>query len=157
MIRTEPRTARKHHKCPCLRTIKPGERYLVHVASPNHDDLGNERWWRVPECGACARQSGRGELLEMPTNFAPAFLGHAPVRHGDGDWRCRCGVPLRAEVSNWEYDEPWLNTGRRGARIAMRSHRLDLEVAVWWSTPEGKALEAELSARQPQRAGEDES
>jgi hypothetical protein len=59
MIRTQTRTARKFRSCGCGRSIKPGERYLSHVASPNHDDFGNERWWRLAECCDCAARYGR--------------------------------------------------------------------------------------------------
>lgn len=55
MIRTIARTARKPHRCSrCSHRIKPGDRYLSHTASPQHDGLGNEGWWRLPECAGCA-------------------------------------------------------------------------------------------------------
>ena len=63
MVRVTPRTARKERICSCRRTIKPGTQYLEHVISPQHDDLGNERWWRAAECSVCAVDSGRAELL----------------------------------------------------------------------------------------------
>ena len=64
MIRTEVRTARKPHYCStgtshCTIRIKPGDRYLLHVASPNHDGLGNQGWWPIAECAGCAETYGR--------------------------------------------------------------------------------------------------
>ena len=64
MIRTEARTARKRHWCQtesvrCTIAIKPGDRYLTHVASPNHDGMGNEGWWPIAECAGCAELYGR--------------------------------------------------------------------------------------------------
>lgn len=63
MMRTTRRRARKLHRCPCRTVIAVGEVYLEHVASPNHGDLGNQYWWRLPECAECARTCGRGDLL----------------------------------------------------------------------------------------------
>lgn len=40
------------------------------------------------------------------------FPGHAPVQHGEGDWRCTCGLAL--------------STGRSGAREMMSVHRYEL-------------------------------
>lgn len=57
MIRTTHRIARKAHTCGrlgCKRRINPGELYLYHVASPDHDDLQNSGWWRSKECRDCA-------------------------------------------------------------------------------------------------------
>lgn len=55
MKRTTVRKARKTHYCSrCHGRIEPGTRYLEHVASPHHDDLGNEGWWRLAECIPCA-------------------------------------------------------------------------------------------------------
>ncbi len=60
MTRATVRKARKFHRCAsCEMPISPGERYLWHVASPNHQDLNNTRWWRYPECGSCAKRYGR--------------------------------------------------------------------------------------------------
>ena len=60
MIRVETRTARKLTRCEgCGAHIEPGDRYLYHVASPHHDDLGNEHWWSLPECAACAARYDR--------------------------------------------------------------------------------------------------
>jgi hypothetical protein len=60
VITTCARTARKPHTCNRCRTrIPAGARYLVHVASPDHDDLGNTGWWRLAECAACATSCGR--------------------------------------------------------------------------------------------------
>jgi hypothetical protein len=64
MMRTTRRRARKAHRCPtCRSTIPIGATYLEHVASPNHEDLGHQYWWRLPECAACAEMCGRGHLL----------------------------------------------------------------------------------------------
>lgn len=63
MMRTQRRRARKLHRCPCSGRIAIGEVYLEHVASPNHGDLGNRGWWRLPECASCAGMCGRGHLL----------------------------------------------------------------------------------------------
>lgn len=64
MMRTTRRVARKLHRCPtCRAQIPIGTIYLEHVASPNHGDLSNQHWWRLPECAACATQCGRGHLL----------------------------------------------------------------------------------------------
>jgi hypothetical protein len=58
-----------------------------------------------------------------------AFPGHALVRHGDGDWRCKCGERLRywhwhtePDGSTWRID----STGKDGAREAMKLHRAHL-------------------------------
>lgn len=59
MTRTTRRRARKAHRCGCGNRIRPGELYLEHVASPQHEDLGNTRWWRLPECSECAERYGR--------------------------------------------------------------------------------------------------
>jgi hypothetical protein len=61
MVRTVQRTARRVHWCSCGCAIAKGERYLEHVASPWHPDLGNDRWWRLHECLSCAERYGRGE------------------------------------------------------------------------------------------------
>lgn len=67
MIRTTLRTARKARNCgDCRSRIQPGDRYLEHVVSPDHEDLGNTRWRRSPECEDCAEGSGRGHLLVKP-------------------------------------------------------------------------------------------
>lgn len=64
MMRTTRRRTRKSRRCPtCRSTIEVGAVYLEHVASPNHGDLGNQYWWRLPECASCARTCGRGDLL----------------------------------------------------------------------------------------------
>jgi len=55
-----------------------------------------------------------------------AFKGHALVRHGPGDWRCRCGEPLRywrwhtaPDGTSYRID----STGKDGAQEAMKLHR----------------------------------
>lgn len=40
------------------RVIAVGDRYLEAVASPDHDGLGNVKWWRITECEPCARARG---------------------------------------------------------------------------------------------------
>lgn len=65
MNRTTRRVARKVHRCSRgCDPIQPGDVYLEHVCSPDHDDLGNTTWWRVAECAPCARQVGRGHLID---------------------------------------------------------------------------------------------
>jgi hypothetical protein len=60
VIRVTKRTARKWYSCPsCGHSILPGDKYLEQVVSPWHDDLGNDRWWRIPECLLCATRYGR--------------------------------------------------------------------------------------------------
>jgi hypothetical protein len=65
------RVARKSHFCEWCwdtqgaRHIRRGDVYLEHVITPNHDDVGNDNWWRVAECSSCARRSGRAELVEQ--------------------------------------------------------------------------------------------
>ena len=73
MMRTTLRRAHKIHRCEgCESFIATGERYLEHVAAPNHDDLGNDHWWRLPECEACARRSGhRGHWFDAPITTIP--------------------------------------------------------------------------------------
>jgi site-specific DNA-cytosine methylase len=62
--RTTRRVARVRHRCTsCLRRIIPGEVYLEHVCSPDHDGLGNKGWWRLAECAECATRHGRGAAL----------------------------------------------------------------------------------------------
>jgi hypothetical protein len=63
MTRTTPRKARRLRRCDgCKGQIIPGSRYLEHVASPDHEDLGNVTWWRLAECGECAERYGRAIL-----------------------------------------------------------------------------------------------
>lgn len=59
MIRAIWRTARKYHRCECRKPITPGERYIEHVMSPDHGDLGGETWQRCAECVPCASRYGR--------------------------------------------------------------------------------------------------
>ncbi|SDZ57249.1 hypothetical protein SAMN05216215_110715 [Saccharopolyspora shandongensis] len=78
MIRSTVRTARKSRGCdacwPIRRTIKPGERYLECVASPDHGDLGNTGWWRMSECAGCAHRYGRGHLIGVDVVDTPAAV-----------------------------------------------------------------------------------
>lgn len=71
------RVARKVRRCPsCYMAgdralIKPGDVYLEHKEFPGGDagyadSAGHPV--RMPECAECARQSGRGHLLETTTN-----------------------------------------------------------------------------------------
>jgi hypothetical protein len=81
MIKTRARTARTDKHCDsCRGAIERGERYLEHIASPHHAELENERWWRMSECGECARRYGRGELLEGRGARARAVSAPALVR-----------------------------------------------------------------------------
>lgn len=79
MIRTTSRIARKSHPCTYRGSypfghcqIKPGDRYLEVVASPEHGDLGNQGWWRMAECGVHAEFYGRGKLLDNAPTKAEA-------------------------------------------------------------------------------------
>ena len=63
MIRREVRRAQKQYRCDSAisaqcRRILPGDRYYLSVASPHHDDLGNESWWPLRSCRACAEIYG---------------------------------------------------------------------------------------------------
>jgi hypothetical protein len=81
--RTTVRRGRKPRRCDTgtdrCSTISPGELYLEHVAAPNHTDLGNQRWWRMAECGGCAAVCGRPipgyvttpDSLAAPAAFLP--------------------------------------------------------------------------------------
>lgn len=65
MLRVTVKTARKEKRCAeygCP-PIRPGERYVDHTASPQHDDYGNTRWVHLAICQRCAEQSGRGDLF----------------------------------------------------------------------------------------------
>jgi hypothetical protein len=67
--RTTARTARRPRRCGAHgERISVGDRYLEHVASPNHSDLSNPTWWRDAECAGCARRYGRGHLLSITSN-----------------------------------------------------------------------------------------
>lgn len=61
MLWTRVRTARKDYWCEHCRswTIKKGEEYLESRISPDHEDIGNEHWWRMVECEGCAERYGR--------------------------------------------------------------------------------------------------
>ncbi len=66
MMWTKRRRARKPRLCDsCLGRIRAGDIYLEHVATPDHEDLGNVRWRRCPECCTCAERYGRAELLAV--------------------------------------------------------------------------------------------
>jgi hypothetical protein len=61
-----------------------------------------------------------------------SFPGHALIRHGAGDWRCRCGEKLRywrwhiaPDGSAYRID----STGKDGAREAMKLHRAHLWIS----------------------------
>jgi hypothetical protein len=66
MIRETVRTARKSRGCdtcwPIERLISPGEQYIEHVASPNHDDLDNTSWRRISVCADCAERYERSGI-----------------------------------------------------------------------------------------------
>jgi hypothetical protein len=61
MMRGTLRHARKQHRCTgvpsdgCTGVIQVGEVYGYAVASPQHDDYGNDRWWVSKACLPCAR------------------------------------------------------------------------------------------------------
>ena len=59
MIWSMVRRARKFHQCFCGRGIREGDLYRSVVASPDHGDLGNMKWWRSAECSECCRRYGR--------------------------------------------------------------------------------------------------
>jgi hypothetical protein len=65
MLRITLRRSQKLRRCPaCRRTIiHPGDQYLEHVISPDHDDVGNCGWWRAVECRACAVEAERWPIL----------------------------------------------------------------------------------------------
>lgn len=66
MIRTTVRRAKRAYPCETGHpycSIHRGEIYLEHVASPDHDGLGNDCWWTIRECEGCAKERGRRELI----------------------------------------------------------------------------------------------
>lgn len=65
MIQNDVRRSRRWRRCDrCGDGIQRGDRYVHSVASPQHDDLGNTKWWRLTECEPCARACGRGHLFD---------------------------------------------------------------------------------------------
>jgi hypothetical protein len=67
VVRVTRRVARKPRTCTgCDDRIPVGDAYLAQVCSPNHDGLGNEKWWQVDECASCANRYGRAHLLIPP-------------------------------------------------------------------------------------------
>lgn len=78
MTRTTLRTSRRDRTCAmCLGGIRKGDRYLEHVASPGHDHLGTDHWWRAAECGSCAERHGRSDLLDYRTAVGAAWIATA--------------------------------------------------------------------------------
>lgn len=76
MIRSSTRRARKPHQCErCLGAIEPGALYLESVASPGHDDLDNQTWWRLAECADCATRCGRPLQASVIAQRAPEPIG----------------------------------------------------------------------------------
>jgi hypothetical protein len=77
VIRSTIRRACKRHVCggvpfpECTGVIEPGDLYGLSVASPQHDDYGNERWWVMKSCLPCARHY---TLTFTPAVFATAGL-----------------------------------------------------------------------------------
>ena len=68
MVRNTERTARIWRRCGCGNSIAPGDRYVESWASPDHEDLGNQHWWRLDECSDCATRYGRmTESAEIKT------------------------------------------------------------------------------------------
>lgn len=62
MLWARVRTARKDYHCDNCRAyfgIKKGEEYVESTIAPDHDDIGNETWWRMRECDDCAERYGR--------------------------------------------------------------------------------------------------
>jgi hypothetical protein len=83
MLRASVRRARKPRRCDdvphadgCTGTIQSGERYAIAVASPQHDDYGNERWLRMVCCLPCARR--------YPITWPPDLLA-SPDKGEDGE------------------------------------------------------------------------
>lgn len=103
MIRREVRQARKQYRCDgavsaYCRTILPGDHYLLHVASPNHGDLGNDHWWTLRACRACAEVYGTtwDEPVHQAPTGPPSGAGgrcpHPKVIRVLGYHKCtRCG------------------------------------------------------------------
>lgn len=91
MNRTTVRRAHKPHRCSydhCR--IRAGALYLEHVYSPQHDDLGNGKWWRSRQCQNCAQALGKGRLFpsRLVTRISDGtrfeVLGLAPLEHEPG-------------------------------------------------------------------------
>jgi hypothetical protein len=59
MMTVELRRSRKLRRCDCGTIIAPGDQYLLHIAFPGDNDLGNETFQRSPECRPCAVEFGR--------------------------------------------------------------------------------------------------
>ncbi|HZP49645.1 hypothetical protein [Actinocrinis sp.] len=137
MIRTQARTARKSHVCTtgalgCVGVIRPGDRYLMHVASPG-GDLGLVSWGRLAECANCAELYGRpvaglsswwalwsedGRLLDLIT-YDTGPVTEAQARDGLG----RAVVPLTGTLE--AIDRARLEQLRRdhGGRRAIEAGR----------------------------------
>ena len=47
----------------CGRSIKAGEVYVESVIAPDHEDVGNEHWWRAALCIECADAYGHLHLI----------------------------------------------------------------------------------------------
>lgn len=75
-----PRRAARTHRCECGHLIRIGERYLRHVLTPNHPEVGNVGWWRLAECSECAERCGRGALLVTGQAALSASSVPAPSR-----------------------------------------------------------------------------
>lgn len=91
--------------------------------------------------------SGKNITAEPSMTTGTRFPGHAPVRRGPGDWRCRCGVPLRSTRRVGE-DECYAfipRTGRAAARGMMHFHRNNL----WMTSP---AVQAALAGTRGRRS-----
>ena len=89
MIRTTRHRARRARRCDnCRSWITAGAVYLTHVASPNHDDLGNPGWWRMSECATCAHRYHRIHLIE------PGVSHPHPTHRPSRVWGGGCVKPF---------------------------------------------------------------
>lgn len=96
-------TARVPHQCEGCQwrlslhgeaTIRPGHRYLRHVAFPDGETNTGTTPWVVNECAACASAREQAGSLEPANTGACLTFCHGdtpcarPIRH-DGDHECR--------------------------------------------------------------------
>lgn len=52
-------TSRRHRVCvACHAGIERGQRYQRSTCTPNHDGMGNPRWWTLIHCVGCATRYG---------------------------------------------------------------------------------------------------
>jgi hypothetical protein len=81
VIRSSVRRAREQRPCgdpvsggDCTSVIRPGEHYAITVASPHHDDYGNDGWLSMTACIPCARR--------YPVTWPPELLATATKPKG---------------------------------------------------------------------------